>query len=162
MTIYGTPGGTPLNNTGFQGTQPGNPVQAGLQVANPGVGLFPPGSNNSSGDSVLAAASRAACPINVHINNFGVTASSGLGTGAQGGRTIAESLSVGEANGTNATFVNNGGSANAGPAGGNSFGAGGQNQTNGPGSGESMQIPASGPAATVILPNLPAQPVYRG
>lgn len=64
MTIYGTPGGTPLNTSGFQGSAPGNPVQASLQTSQPGVGLFPPNSNNLSGDTVLAAASRGAVPVN--------------------------------------------------------------------------------------------------
>ncbi len=49
MTIFGTPGGTPLNTSFFQGTAPGNAVQAALQVVQPGVGMFPPGSNNNSG-----------------------------------------------------------------------------------------------------------------
>jgi len=162
MTIYGTPGGTPLNTTPFQGTQPGNVVQAGLQVANPGVGMFPPNSNNSSGDSVLAAAARGACPINVQINNFGSTSNAGGGPSLAGGRTVAEALSTGDTVGTSAGFINNGGSANQAASGGNSFGAGGLNQTNALAAGETTQIPASGPAATVILPNLPAQPVYRG
>lgn len=70
MTIYGTPSGTPLNTTPFQGTQPGNPVQAMLQIATPGVGLFPPGANNASGDSTLAAASRGAQVLNAIPANF--------------------------------------------------------------------------------------------
>ena len=64
MAIYGTPAGTPLNSTGFQGTQPGNAVGATLQTSQPGAGLFPPGSNNYSGDTLLAAASRGALPAN--------------------------------------------------------------------------------------------------
>ncbi len=159
MTIFGTPEGTPLNSTGFQGTQPGNAVGATLSPVNPGVGMFPPNSNTASGDSVMASASRATLPLNVHVTNFGATSASGLGTGAAGGRTPVEAIGTGDANGVSAAFVNNGGSANAGPGGGNSLGAGGFNQTNGPTSGESSQIPASAPVTFVTIP---ATPVYRG
>lgn len=158
MTIYGTPGGTPLNTSGFQGTSPGTPVQATLQVVNPGVGLFPPNATQTSVDSIMASASRAACPLNVSISNFGVTEGRNQ-VGAQGGRAVLEALGTGEANGTSSAFVNNGGSANAGPAGGAGPGGGGYNQTNGPGSGESIQLPASGPSS---LLNIAAQPAYRG
>jgi hypothetical protein len=160
MTLYGTPGGTPLNqNGGFQGTQPGNAVGASLQQTNPGVGLFPPNSNTNSGDSVVAAISRGAIPANVHVNNFGVTSGSGAGPNVAGGRTIIESLATGDTVGTTAAFVNNGGSANAAASGGNSFGAGGLNQTNANSAGESTQCPASGPSS---VPTIAAQPVYRG
>jgi hypothetical protein len=47
MTIYGTPGSTPANMNPFQGTQPGSPIGATLLPVNPGVGMFPPGSNTS-------------------------------------------------------------------------------------------------------------------
>ncbi len=66
MTLYQTPGGTPLNTQGgFQGTTPGNPGAVPIQSPSPGVGLFPPNSNNASGDSNLAAQSRAALPANL-------------------------------------------------------------------------------------------------
>jgi hypothetical protein len=160
MTIYGSPGGTPLNQTGgFQGTQPGNAVQATLQVVNPGVGLFPPNSNTNSGDSIMASISRGACPANVNVTNFGATAHSGLGTGAAGGRPLLEALCDGDSNGVSPTFTANGGSVNLGAAGGNSLGAGGLSQTTAPSSGEGVILPANAPAS---MPAIPAQPVYRG
>jgi hypothetical protein len=95
MTIFGTPAGTPINQTGgFQGTQPGNPVQVTLQPFIPAVGMFPPGATVAnggqiSGDSLLAAAGRAALPINTYVNNEGVgnnnTVGSALSTGTDGG-----------------------------------------------------------------------------
>ena len=69
MTLYQTPGGTPLNISPFQGTTPGNPGAVPIQAPSPGVGLFPPNSNNASGDSTLAATSRAALPANLQPNS---------------------------------------------------------------------------------------------
>ena len=70
MTLYTTPGGTPLNTQGgFQGTAPGNPGAVPIQAPSPGVGMFPPNSNNASGDSTLAAQSRAALPANLQPNS---------------------------------------------------------------------------------------------
>jgi hypothetical protein len=69
MTLYQTPGGTPLNTSPFQGTAPGNPGAVPIQAPSPGVGMFPPNANNASGDSVLAAASRAALPANLQPNS---------------------------------------------------------------------------------------------
>jgi hypothetical protein len=161
MTIYGSPGGTPLNqNGGFQGTTPGNAVGATLQVVNPGVGLFPPNSNNLSGDSVLASASRAACPMNANAYNFGVTSSAGAGVGGfgNGGRSVAEALSGGDANGVSPTFTAQGGSAQSSPAGGNGLGAGGYNQTNSPSAGEGTVVPANGPPGQIAV----SPAVYRG
>jgi hypothetical protein len=154
MTIYGTPGGTPLNQTGgFQGTQPGNPVGASLSVVNPGVGLFPPNSNNNSGDTIMASISRGTCPANVDITNAGTRDS-------RPGRTVHESMSDANATGT-ATALTTvfGGSQNQGPAGGDSFGAGGLNQTNAPGSGAQHILPAN---AYVATPTIPAAPQYQG
>jgi hypothetical protein len=145
MTIYGNPGGTPLNNTGFQGTQPGNPVQATLQVVNPGVGLFPPNSNNNSGDSIMASISRGACPAGVLM--------SGLGVSGSGNKPVLSALSGAGQRGTGAGFVANGGSANDGSAGGNSFGAGGLNQTNTPGAGEITTLPANAPSSIPVIPS---------
>jgi|HubBroStandDraft_1064217.scaffolds.fasta_scaffold05232_7 hypothetical protein len=66
MTLYQTPGGTPLNSAGgFQGSAPGNPGVVPIQAPSPGVGLFPPNANGASGDSVLASQSRAALPANL-------------------------------------------------------------------------------------------------
>jgi hypothetical protein len=154
MTIFGTPAGTPLNQTGgFQGTQPGNPVQATLQVVNPGVGFFPPNSNNNSGDTIMASVSRGACPANVDVTNVGTRDS-------RPGRTVHESMAsaeaVGTGSGVSTTF---GGSQNQGPAGGNSLGAGGMNQTNAPGSGDTAILPAN---AYVATPTVAAAPQYQG
>jgi len=52
-----------------------------------------------------------------------------------------------------------GGSLNQGPAGGNSLGAGGMNQTNAPGSGSAHILPAN---ADVKVPAIPAAPQYQG
>jgi hypothetical protein len=153
MTIYGTIGGTPLNTTPFQGTQPGNAVGAALQVVNVGVGLFPPNSDNRSGDTIAASVSRAACPANVDITNAGTKDS-------RPGRSVHESMAdakeVGTATGLTTTF---GGSQNQGPAGSNSLGAGGLNQTNSPGSGAGNILPAN---ADVKTPTIAAVPVYQG
>ena len=116
MTIYGTPGGTPLNTTPFQGTAPGNAAQATMQPVNPGVGLFPPNSNNLSGDSVAASQSRAAIPANTYITNEGVgnniTLNSALGTGSDGGNQQSA------ANGIPFGCAAGGGSAGIGGVGG--------------------------------------------
>jgi hypothetical protein len=153
MTIFGTPAGTPLNNTGFQGTQPGNPVQATLQAVQPGVGLFPPNSDNRSGDTILASVSRGACPANVDVTNVGTRDS-------RPGRTVHESMADAKENGTSGAFTTLfGGSLNQGPAGGNSLGAGGQNQTNAPSSGAAHILPAN---ADVKVPVIPALPQYQG
>jgi hypothetical protein len=152
MTIYGTPMGTPLNSTGFQGTQPGNAVGATLSPLIPGVGLFPPNSNNNSGDSVAAAVSRAAVPTNADVTNFGISGS------LQGGKPVLSGFSGVGTRGTGPGFVANGGSAQVSSSGGNGLGAGGQNQA-GAQSGEVTTIPANGSASVL---NLPATPNYRG
>jgi hypothetical protein len=158
MTIYGTPGGTPINqNGGFQGTQPGNPVQATLQIVNPGVGMFPPNSNNASGDSVLASASRATLPLNLQGSGYGVTSQAAAGTGP-GGRTLAESLSIGDRNGTSGQVGVD--TLNSDLDGGNSLGAGGANQTEGPSSGSSSQASTQQPTNTFTQPT--AVTVYGG
>jgi hypothetical protein len=154
MTIFGTPAGTPMNQAGgFQGTQPGNPVQATLQVVNPGVGMFPPNSNNDSGDTITASISRGACPANVLSTNIGTRDS-------RPGRTVHESMSDSDRVGT-ATALTTifGGSQNQGPAGGNGLGAGGLNQTNAPGSGSQHLLPTNAKVAAVTIPS-PAQ--YQG
>jgi hypothetical protein len=153
MTIYGTPGSTPANMNPFQGTQPGSPVGATLQVVNPGVGLFPPNSNNNSGDTIAASISRGAAPANVLATNVGARDS-------RPGRSIHEAMSDANQSGT-ATAITTvfGGSQNQGPAGSNSFGAGGLNQTNAPGSGAQHILPAN---AYVATPAIPAAPQYQG
>lgn len=142
MTIFGTPGGTPSNTTFFQGTQPGNAVGATLIPVQTGVGLFVPGSNTSSGDTVLAAVSRGAMPINALLTNSG-TKDSTLG------RTIASAMSEGERNG-HATSLGVD-MMNSDANGGNSFGAGGANQTEGPSSGTASQASGANQSAAVTL-----------
>jgi hypothetical protein len=118
MTIYGTPAGTPLNQTGgFQGTQPGNPVQVTLQPFIPGVGLFPPNSNNLSGDTLQAAASRAAYPANTLITNEGVGANDNMMDGCpplDGGNqaSAANGVPFGSAAGSGAGPIGGQGGAN--------------------------------------------------
>jgi len=150
MTIYGNPGGTPLNYTGFQGTQPGNAVQATLQIARPGVGMFPPNSDNRSGDSVLASISRASLPLNLMGSGYGVTSQSGAGTG-NGGRTVADALAGGDRNGSGTQA--GGDTLNGDLNGGGSLGAGGSNQTEGPTSGESIQASTQQPTSTFTQPS---------
>jgi hypothetical protein len=159
MALYNTPGGTPLNASPFQGTAPG--FNAPIQQANPGVGMFPPNANNASGDTVLAAQSRAAVPLNVQVNNFGVV---GMALGPNttpAGRSLAEAESRGWAVGTGAQYQTNGGSANQAPCGSNSLGAGGFNQTNYPGSGEVTTMPTAMPAGNLSI-NGGANPSFQG
>jgi hypothetical protein len=148
MAIFGTPGGTPANTSFFQGTAPGNPVQATLQPVNPGVGFFPPNSNNASGDSILASISRGALPLNVQGAGYGLTSAAGAGAGA-GGRTILNALSDGDRNGYgNSVGVD---SLNSDLNGQGSLGAGGSNQTEGPSSGISSQASTQQPVNTLAL-----------
>lgn len=157
MTVFGTPMGTPLNSTGFQGTSPGNAVGATLQPVQPGVGMFPPNSNNASGDTVLASASRATLPLNLQGSGYGVTSQAGAGTGP-GGRTVADALANGERNGSGPqTGID---TLNGDLNGGQSLGAGGANQTEGPTSGEASQAAAQQPMNTFTQPT--AVTVYGG
>ena len=151
MTIFGTPAGTILNQTGgFQGTQPGNPVQATLSPVNPGVGLFPPNSNNASGDSLIASASRATLPLNAQGSGYGLTMQQGTGPGGVGGRTFAEVLSIGDRNGAGAQVGVD--TLNSDSNGSGSLGAGGANQTEGPTSGEGSQASTQQPVNTLAYP----------
>jgi hypothetical protein len=158
MTIYGTPGGTPLNTSPFQGTAPGNAVQATLQISNPGVGMFPPNADNRSGDTVLASVSRGTAPANVEVTGFGLTSLAGI-VSAGGGRVLLEALSKGGENGTGlqagADYMNSDSNGSG------SLGAGGANQTEGPTSGQSSQIATPQPSTTLTLQG-GAVPVYGG
>jgi hypothetical protein len=159
VTIFGTPGGTIFNQSGgFQGTTPGNAIGATIIPVNVGVGLFPPGANTASGDSVLASASRAALPLNAQGLGYGVTSASGTGAGA-GGRTMAEALSIGDRNGAGMQVGVD--SLNSDANGGQSFGAGGMNQTEGPTSGEGSQASTQQPTNTLTLQG-GASPIYGG
>lgn len=150
MTIFGTPGGTTLNTSPFQGTAPGNAVQATLQPVNPGVGLFPPNSNNSSGDTVLASVARGATPFNALATNTGNKSSAP-------GRTITEAMSDGDRNGHNSSLGID--QLNSDANGGNSFGAGGANQTEGPTSGIGSQVSGANQSAA---PTFGAPMQYQG
>jgi hypothetical protein len=153
MTIYATPGGTPLNQTGgFQGTQPGNPVGASLSPVNPGVGLFPPNSDTHSGDTVLAAQSRGAMPSNVLTTNYGTRDS-------RPGQAVLEIEGKGAMNGAGVTATNSSLWANGGSCGGNSLGAGGMNQTDGPGAGDVAIIATNAPAT---MPTIASPAQYQG
>lgn len=159
MTIYGTPGSTPLNMNPFQGTQPGSPVGATLSPVNPGVGMFPPNSNNASGDSVMASASRATLPLNVQGTGYGITMQAGVGPGGAGGRTILHALADGDRNGYGASVGVD--SLNSDANGGNSLGAGGANQTEGPTSGVSTVASTQQPVNTLVIQG-GAVPIFGG
>jgi hypothetical protein len=155
MTIYGTPGSTIINQAGgFQGTTPGNiTAGAAIQPVNPGVGMFPPNSDNRSGDTITASISRAACPANVLDTNTGTRDS-------RPGRTPHESMSDANATGTGSAVATVfGGSMNMGPAGGGGPGAGGFNQTNSPSSGVGHILPTNADVKSVTIP---AAPQYQG
>lgn len=126
MTVFGTPGGTPLNTSGFQGTSPGNTVGANL----PGI---PPNM------SVMAAVSAGLLPMNTLITNYGQKHN------PTQGRTVMDAL-VDVDSGMSAAFVQNGGSAHAEANGGAGPGAGGQSQNPGIGAGCTDQLPANAPA----------------
>lgn len=142
MTIYGTPYGTPNNATGFQGTQPGNAAQATL----PGI---PPNM------SVLAAVSAGILPLNALATNFGQKHN------ATQGRDIADCIIDVDQNGAGTAYVANGGSQNSVINGGNSFGAGGANQTpvGAAGEGEGSICPANAPGS---VPTLGSPVQYQG
>ena len=141
MTLYGTPGGQPQNTPGFQGTAPGLPG-APIVAVNPGVGFFPPNSNNFSGDTIQAAQARAVVPANALATN--------AGRHAAGGRTVLEAESMGGARGYNGSAggydsLNSDANGGAGP------GAGQQNQTEGPSAGEASTVEGAAPAASITF-----------
>lgn len=140
MTIYGTPGGTPLNTSGFQGSAPGNPVGAGL----PGIAQagFVQGANGDSrgNQTILAQVSNGNIPVNLLASNAGVVAA--------GGRPIIEAMArAGEVgyNGSAGGFD----SLNSDANGGSGPGSGQSNQTEGPSSGQSSLI--EGPVAANLI-----------
>jgi hypothetical protein len=150
VTIYGTPGGTPLNTTPFQGTTPGNPVGATVTGISPGVGLFPPNSNTASGASVLSEQSRGALIGNTLVTNAGKTAA--------GGRFLVDAESRSGERGYNGSAggydsLNSDANGGAGP------GAGQSNQTEGPSSGETNSVEGSAPATA---PAIASPAVYGG
>jgi hypothetical protein len=153
MTIYGTPGGTPLNTTPFQGTQPGNPVQASLSFVSPAVGLFPPNSDTRSGDTIMASISRATAPANVKLTNA-------LLGSTPAGRALVEVLADGGAQGTS---INPGGggwdSMNISANGGGGTGAGGMNQDLGSNAGRSSQLATPTPSSVIVTAT---PPQYQG
>jgi hypothetical protein len=126
LTIFGSPGGTTLNTSGFQGTSPGNAVGATL----PGI---PPNM------SVMAAISAGLLPINALLTNYGQKHH------PTQGRTLMDAL-VDVDVGVSAAFVQNGGSMHSEANGGTGPGAGQQSQIQGVGAGCTDQLPANAPA----------------
>lgn len=150
MTIYGTPGGTPLNTSGFQGTTPGNPVGATLPALPQQVGLFSPNSNNQGAGTILDAASRATVPANIQITN----------TLAGTGRPNALLERMGESGPVGSTSTIGGASGyhplTNSANGGSGPGAGGMNQDLGANSGRSDSLAGAMPApalSTATPPN---------
>jgi hypothetical protein len=137
----------------------------GLQVPTPGQPLqgIPPNM------SVMAAISAGLLPANVLQTSMGTRDS-------RPGRTMLESLGQGSSSGMGLSAVNPYGWPNGGTAGGNSLGAGGLDQVDGPSGGETSvligsaqgtQATANGglqPPAVANSPvlTIPAQPVYQG
>ena len=146
MTIYGSWGSTPLNYSGFQGTNVGNPVGATNTQLNPAVGLFPPNSNNQSGDSLLAATSRGAYPMNAQSTTLGSKDS-------RPGRSVGEAMADAGARGYGGTISGTSGydALNSDANGGSGPGAGQSNQTEGPTSGEFSAAATPMPATSVTL-----------
>lgn len=126
MTIYGSPGGTPANTSGFQGSAPGNAVGSTL----PGI---PPNM------SVMAAVSAGLLPANVLVTNYGQKHNPAAG------RTLLDTISDVDA-GASAAFTQNGGSAQSESNGCAGPGAGNMNQFTGLGSGCADQLPLNAPA----------------
>lgn len=102
--------------------------------------------------SVQAAISAGLLPANALTTNYGTRDS-------RPGQAVLECMGKGAVNGASANGVNSTLWANGGASGGNSLGAGGMNQTDGPGAGETSIIAGSAPATAVTVP---AQPVYQG
>jgi hypothetical protein len=143
MTIYGTPGSTPANTSGFQGTAPGNPVGA-LQVgAFPGaVGMVVPNGDNRGPATLLSQQSNGSIASN--------TRTTGAGNVAAGGRELIETQGRGgEVGSQTQAFgvdtLNSDSNGGAGP------GAGQANQTEGPSSGQSSQVATLTPASSVTV-----------
>jgi hypothetical protein len=142
-------------------------VQAspGLNVPTPGQSLpgIPPNM------SVLAAMSAGLLPAGAMQTSMGTADS-------RPGRTVLESQGIGQAKGAGQSTTNPYMFPNGGTAGGAGPGAGGENQTQGPTSGETSILVGAAqgtqaatciglqPAAAISSPNLsiPAQPVFQG
>jgi|ERR1700722_15560990 len=147
MTIFGTPGGTPLNTSGFQGTTPGNTPGALQQSANSAVGLVPPNGDNRGPATILSQQSNGSVAANTYLTGAGLVAA--------GGRAIIESESSSGANGTQTQpygidTLNSDSNGGAGP------GAGQANQTEGPSSGAVSPVSTQSPAQNVTYTS-PAQ-----
>ena len=165
MTIYSTPNSTPLTTSGFQGTTSG-PAVNGLQITNGPVGMFPPNSDMRSGDTVMAAVSRASVPANVKLTN------AILGTTPDpSGRSLSEAMSEGGRVGTAAkptTIRNERGflavgsgfdTMNISANGGGGIGAGGASQELGQAAGQASQLATPTPSSVITTA---ANPNYQG
>lgn len=147
MTIYGTPGGTPLNTSPFQGTAPGGPVGALQQAANSAVGMVPPNGDNRGPATILSQQSNGSVAANTNVT--------GAGNTAAGGRQIIEAESrSGEVGSQVQPYgvdsLNSDSNGGAGP------GAGQANQTEGPSSGQASPVSTQSPAQSVTYQS-PAQ-----
>jgi hypothetical protein len=151
------------------------PASPGLNIPTPGSPLpgIPPNL------SIQAAISAGLLPANCQTATFGATSRNGGGVagGASSGRTVLESIAVGDTNGTGLTTTNPFGWPCGGACGSNSVtgAAGGLNQTDGPSAGEASiliaaapgtQAPNNGgmqPPSAISSPNItvPTQPVYQ-
>lgn len=117
-------------------------MQATLPGINPAVGLMPPNSDARSTDTVLAAVSRGALPVNALATN--------AGKHAAGGRPVLETMGrAGEVgyNGSAGGFD----SLNSDANGGSGPGAGQSNQTEGPSSGQQAVVEGAQYASAVTI-----------
>lgn len=147
MTIYGTPGSTPLNMSPFQGTAPGGPVGALQQSNNAAVGMVPPNGDNRGPATVLSQQSNASVAANTNLTGAGLTAA--------GGRSVLESEGrAGEVGAQTQPYGID--SLNSDSNGGASPGAGQANQTEGPSSGQQSPVSTQSPAQLVTYQS-PAQ-----
>jgi hypothetical protein len=143
MTIYGTPGGTPANTSGFQGTAPGNPVGATQVGALPAaVGMIPPLGDTRGPATLLSQQSNASIASNTRVTGAGLVAAGGreiIETQGRGGEFGSQTQAYG------IDTLNSDSNGGAGP------GAGQANQTEGPSSGQANQVATMTPASSVTL-----------
>jgi hypothetical protein len=147
MTLYGTPGGTPLNTTPFQGTAPGNPVGATQQAANSAVGMVVPNGDNRGPATLLSQQSNGSVAANTNLTGAGLVAA--------GGRSILEAQGrAGEVGTASQPYGVD--TLNSDSNGGSGPGAGQANQTEGPSSGQQSPVSTISPAQSVTYQS-PAQ-----
>jgi hypothetical protein len=136
-------------------------------AAIPGLSKAPfvtPNGNASSGQTVKSAVSDGTIPANVQVTGAGFVPAgivTAAGASAAGGRTLMSAMADAGRNGeqTQAYGVD---SLNSDANGGNSLGAGGSNQTEGPSSGEATNVAGQTPANLVTYQNGAAAPIFGG